>query len=269
MTRQDAIKAAEARLRQGQPRPDKPPKSLPLAAIKIDADLFQWREEQRYASSVHIAELAKTPKEGQPLEAVDVWWGGDGYYLMDGHHRRDAYKAAAWPMTKHVPVTVYTGTLTQALLKAGHGNAPVKLQMSKPEKTQAAWEFVASTPVEAAKAEAIARAFNVSERIVRHMRGVVRNLRERDPTDDLSARTWPAARTEAEGGTTERVDYGEWAKTETDRLEGVLREALGTVRFNQRAPFADAIERIVPGGIGFFADYWGMAPEVAEDNPDF
>lgn len=266
MSRQDAIKAAEVRLRQGLPRPDKPPKSLPLAAIKIDADLFQWRRE---ASSFHIAELAKTPKEGQPLEAVGVWWGGDGYYLMDGHHRGDAYKAAGWPMTKHVPIAVYTGTLAQALLKAGHGNTPAKLQMSKPEKTQAAWEFVASTPVESAKAAAIARAFSVSERIVHSMRGVVRKLRERDPTEDLSARTWHAARTEAEGGTTERVDYEEWAKTETDRIEGVLREALGTVRFNQRAPFADAIERIVPGGIGFFADYWGMAQEVAEENPDF
>lgn len=102
---------------------------------------------------------------------MDVWWGGDGYYLVDGHHRIEAYKAAKWPTAQHVPVAVYQGTLTQALLKAGLGNTPDKLAM----------------------------------------------------------------------------DYEEWAKTEADRLEGVLREALGAVRLNQRSPLADALSRKAQG----------------------
>jgi len=270
MTRQEATKAAAARLRRGQPSPEKVPKALPLAAIKIDSAVFQFRGPQQYASAAHIAELTKTPKDGKPLEAVDVWWGGDGYYLIDGHHRVEAYKAAKWQGTKLVPVAVYRGSLTQALLKAGHGNTPDKLAMTKPEKTQAAWEFVAATPVEDARAEAIQRAFSVSERMVRYMRSVVRQLRERDPSEDLSARSWLSARAAIEGGAArEMVDFGVWQRDEADRLEAVLREALGKLRHAQRQPLADAFERVMPGGVAFLADYWGMVPEEAEENPDF
>lgn len=270
MTRQEAIKAAGARLRCGCPPPEKLPKSLPLPAIKIDSALFQWRGRPQFANTFHIAELTKTPKEGTPLAAVDVWWGGDGYYLIDGHHRVEAYKAAKWQATKLVPVAVYRGSLTQALLKAGHGNTPDKLGMTKEEKTQAAWEFVAATPVEAARAEAIQRAYSVSERMVRYMRSVVRQLRERDPSEDLSALTWLNARATIEGrATREMVDFGVWQRDEADRLEALLREALGKVRPAQREALADAFERVMPGGVAFFADYWRMRPEEAEENPDF
>lgn len=270
MTRQKAIKAAGARLRHGGTPPDKLPKSLPLSAIKIDSAVFQFREPQQYASAAHIAELAKTPKDGKPLAAVDVWWGGDGYYLIDGHHRVEAYKAAKWQATKPVPVAVYRGSLTQALLKAGHGNTPDKLAMTKGEKTQAAWEFVAATTVGDARAEAIQRAFSVSERMVRYMRSVKRQLWERGPSEDLSALTWLEARATIEGrAAREMVDFGVWQRDEADRLEAVLREALGKVRPAQRQPLADAFSRVMPGGVDFFADYWGMLPREAEQDPDF
>lgn len=270
MTRQEATKAAAARLRRGQPSPEKAPTALPLAAIKIDSAVFQWRGTQQWASAKHIAELAKTPRDGKPLEAVDVWWGGDGYYLIDGHHRVEAYKAAKWQGTKPVPVLVYRGSLTQALLKAAHGNTPDKLGMTTADKAQAAWEFVVMTPVEDARAEAIQLAYSVSERTVRHMRSVVRQLRERDPSEDLSAHSWPSARAATAGWETrEMVDFGVWQRDEADKLEAMLRAALGKVRHAQCQPLADAFERVMPGGVAFLADYWGMVPKEEEENPDF
>lgn len=272
-TRREATKAAAARLKAGQPCPSPLPEALALGNIKTNADLFQFRDPPPSASRAHIAELAKPVRDGQTLEAIEVWWGGDGWYCVDGHHRLDAYRRGGWPADKPIPVCVYVGSLDSAMLVAGYRNSPDKLPMHKSEKTQAAWEFIASTAPEGEKAARIAKAYGVSVRMVRFMRKVRRWLAENSPTEDHSAMTWGAARRTYAGEGDEPHTEEEW--DERDREEGkkmadALTRTLGC-RLNKSRALAYALEIIDSNFPAFAAEHWSdRRPEFEEEgNPDF
>lgn len=273
MTRQEATKAAAKLLKAGQPCPSPLPEALALDSIKTNEDLFQFRNPLPHASSAHSAELARPVRDGQPLEAVEVWWGGDGWYCIDGHHRLAAYRQGGWPVNKAVPVCVWGGTLSSAMLVAGYRNSPDKLPMHKSEKTQAAWEFVASTAPEEEKAERIAKAYSISVRMVRFMRKVRRWLAENRPTEDPSGMTWEAARrTHAGEDDTPRTedDWDERDMEEGKKMADVMTQKLGS-RLQKSRALAYALEIIDGSFPAFAAELWSdRRPEVEEeDNPDF
>lgn len=274
MTRQEATKAAAARLMAGQPCPSPLPEALALGNIKTDAALFQFRNPLPHASRAHSAELAKPVRDGQTLEAIEVWWGGDGWYCIDGHHRLEAYRQGEWQVDKPVPVCVYGGTLTSAMLAAGYRNSPDKLPMHKSEKTQAAWEFVASTAPEGEKAARIAKAYSISVRMVRFMRKVRRWLAENRPTEDHSAMTWEAARRtyagEEDVPRTEE-DWDERDMEEGRKMADTMIKAVGMHRMSRHRAVAYALEVIDSRFPAFAAEFWNdRLPEFEEgDNPDF
>lgn len=274
MTRREAIKAAAARLKAGQPCPSPLPTALKLGSIKTDPKLFQFRKPEPTASRAHVDDLAKPVKDGKSLEAVEVWWGGDGWYCNDGHHRLDAYKRAGWPTDKPLPVYVFEGSLTQAVLAAGYRNAPNKLPMHKSEKTQGAWEFVASTATEDASAEAVSTAFNVSVRMVRFMRKVRRWLAEyRPPEEDPSGMTWEAARRTYAGEDDSPRTEDDWDERDMEegkKMADKLTRTLGS-RLKKSRALAYALEIIDGSFPAFASELWrDRRPEVEEeDNPDF
>lgn len=274
MTRQEATKAAAARLKAGQPCPSPLTEALALSSIKTDKGLFQFRNPPAEASSAHIAVLTKPVRDGQPLEAIEVWWGGDGWYCIDGHHRLDAYRRGGWPTDKPIPVCVYEGSLTSAMLVAGYRNSPDKLPMHKSEKTQGAWEFVASTAPEGEKAARIAKAYTISVRMVRFMRKVRRWLTENRPTEDPSGMTWEAARRtyagEEDAPRTED-DWDERDMEEGRKMANTMIKAVGMHRMSRHRAVAYALEVIDSRFPAFAAEFWNdRRPEFEEgDNPDF
>jgi hypothetical protein len=273
MTRQEATKAAAARLKAGQPCPSPQPKALGLSSIKTSEDLFQFRKPPHHASRAHSAELAKPVRDGQTLEAIEVWWGGDGWYCIDGHHRLDAYRRGGWPVDKPIPVCVYVGSLTSAMLAAGYRNSPDKLPMHKSEKTQAAWEFVASTAPEGEKAERIAKAYSISVRMVRFMRKVRRWLAENSPTEDPSGLTWEAARRTFAGEDEEPRTEEDWDERDMEegrKMADVMTQKLGS-RLKKSRAMAYALEIIDSNFPAFAAEFWSDRRPVSEeeDNPDF
>jgi hypothetical protein len=158
------------------------------------------------------------------------------------------------------------------MLAAGLRNAPDKLQMHKSEKTQAAWEFVASTPVEAASAETIAKAFAISVRMVRFMRGARRKLAEEAPNEDPSQLSWEAARRRAKGEADNTRDAEEWE--ERDRIEGArmadkLAEMFGKRGQQRSAALAYALEIYDPRFPAFAAEHWSEYRPQGEDDSDF
>lgn len=272
MTRQEATKAAAARLKAGAPCPAQLPKALKLGSIKTDPELFQFRNPLPHASRAHVDGLAKPVRDGAALDPVEVWWGGDGWYCIDGHHRLDAYQRADWPRDKSIPVCVFTGSLVQAMLRAGYRNAPDKLQMHTREKTQAAWELVASTPIEAASARAVAKSFAISVRMVRFMRRAHRKLAEEAPDEDPSQLSWEAARRRANGEADEPRDAEEWE--EQDRIEGArmadkLAEMFGKRGQQRSAALAYALEIYDPRFPAFAAEHWSEYRPQEDDNSDF
>lgn len=272
MTRQEATKAATARLKAGVPCPPLLPQTLKLANIKSDPELFQFRNPLPHASRAHIEGLAKPVRDGAALDAVEVWWGGDGWYCIDGHHRLGAYQRAGWQLDKTIPVCVFTGSLAQAMLRAGYRNAPDKLQMHTSEKTQAAWEFVASLPIEAASAETIAKSFAISVRLVRFMRRVRRKLAEETPNEDPSQLSWEAARRRANGEEDNPRDAEGWE--ERDRIEGArmadkLAEMFGKRGQQRSAALAYALEIYDPRFPTFAAEHWSAYRPQGDDSSDF
>lgn len=157
------------------------PKELPLASIREEPDVFQIRQDSLvYApggSEAHIRKLAAIVRQGQALDPVKVVAFGDAWFLVDGHHRLEAYRKAKW--TRPVPVDAAHSPLEgleRVLWAEGVGAAENKkdrLNVSVADKASAAWRSVVQGS--GSKAET-ARTFGVSERNVATMRVVKKRL---------------------------------------------------------------------------------------------
>lgn len=150
--------------------------SLPLASIKTCKTLFQPRDTNYavLASDAHIKTLAEAIKDDKQhnLEALMVWWGGENWYVIDGHHRLEAYRVIAkdHPDIKlgAIPVEAFNGSLNEAIKEASARNCRDKLPMNKDDKLERAWKLVCLG--EGWTKEQIHLATGVSVRTVANMR---------------------------------------------------------------------------------------------------
>lgn len=277
MSRPEARQALERKVKSGTQPPPEDPKSLLLGDIKRIPELYQFRRPAEYASRTHIHEMARKIKDGQALEALLVWWGGDGWYCIDGHHRLDAYEVGRWPKKDPVPVQVHRGTVVSAMLRSVQSNAPTKLQMTKREQAQAAWELVVLTTKGEASAKAIAIASTVSERQVFAMRAIKRTLLQKEPERDLTEVSWARARSEADGKEMdEDKDWDAAMDAEAKRLADKFMQTFGN-RFQRHGMpevLARALEYYDRSLPGFFAEFWQGLRDVSdlgleEEEPEF
>lgn len=273
--RQEAREQAERRLKHGQPRPERAPKKLRLGAIKEAPEVFQFRKPLEYASEAHAHDLARTVKSGTPLEALFIWWGGDGWYCIDGHHRLMAYRLGRWPLSKEIPVVEYQGPVVAAMLRSGANNMRPKLGVSKPEQSQAAWEQVCTFRPEEATASQIAASACVSIRQVKYMRGVFRALNSKDPSRDLSGVRWCAARMEHGGLLADddvEIDYEEHDRLEGEQLARILSKALGDRGHQRPRALAYALELYSAPLVPFLLEHWrdqGISRETDGEDDEF
>lgn len=207
-SRQTARKALERRLSKGGPWRDPIPDTLKLTEIETLESVFQYRNPLPHKSDAHKGRLARSVKRsGKALGRLLVYWVGNGWACLDGHHRLHAYHRAG---LSTVPVEVFTGTLAEAVAKALSSNTEDKLPMNDGEKTAAAWALVATWNDAYSKGEVAAWA-GVSSSTVGNMRGTRKKLvRERPFLTDLSEFTWQQARELAKGN--ERQGCGDEAK---------------------------------------------------------
>lgn len=277
MNRLEARQELERSVAEGLPRPEELPRSLHLSAILTAQELFQFRTPTDVESRQHIHEMSRSVHDGKPLDAVMVWWGGRGWYCIDGHHRLVAYEMGNWDKSIPVPVTTFRGSPVQAMLRALRSNAPGKLTMSKQQKIQAAWELVITTTAAEASADAIARASTISERYIFSMRKVKKTLLERDPSRDITGLSWPKAKAEAasEDATLEEIDWDARTYEEAKKIADTLRLKHGD-RISAERPeiIAMALEicdRRLPD---ILRDYWQthgvtLPDEDNGEEPDF
>lgn len=112
------------------------PDRLPLNRIRKCEALFQPRQIEEK----HISDLVRALKSNKALEPVLVIQVGPSAYLIDGHHRIEAYRSAK--ITEPVPVRYFEGSLDEAVLEAGRANAKAKLPMDTRQRMNYAWRLV-------------------------------------------------------------------------------------------------------------------------------
>lgn len=155
-------------IKKGLPEPEVKPKCLALNEMVTATDVFQHRSGNLTQSEAHVAYLTKVLERNdeKTFTPLTVYWIGETWCCIDGHHRLKAYQAER-EMWNTVPVQVFSGTLDSAIGKALEGNSKDKLPMQRQEKSGAAWRLVVGTSLSKA---AQARASGVSESQIAVMR---------------------------------------------------------------------------------------------------
>lgn len=251
MTLLTAKAALESQIKASPPPAVAQPRKLPLAEIGELPDVFQHRTPGAIDQRMHIKELARALRTGNPLEAIAIFWAGKQWVCVDGHHRLAAYRVEKW--TRGVPVTVFVGTVSQAMLRAAW-NTKDKLRMDKPEKMNTAWRLVITGGL---TKRAIVEGASVSDGTVGHMRRVEEALSQREPGIDLSELTWERARRKHLGEDSRtHEDMDDLLQAQAQATADKLVKALGTQKHWTREILLMALEiydRNLPAAA---VEYW-------------
>ncbi|WP_292682509.1 hypothetical protein [Mesorhizobium sp.] len=204
----DALVAIRTALAAHPESSEGDPEVLDLEDLRTIESVFQprdlaYREGEDEAHLQVLTKAAGTPEKPTYLEAITVWWGGDNWYILDGHHRRIAYERAK--IVKNIPVRAFTGSLDEAMAEAVSLNSKDKMPMRLPEKMNKAWQLVVCTEL---KKSQIVTACSVADGSVAAMRRVKRELATLGRTiAQMLEMTWEEARLESQGKTKPKVDH--------------------------------------------------------------
>lgn len=122
--------------------------TLRLQEIEVAPAVFQFRlptHEDHEANPKDEERLLREmmrslQSRAEPLPPLLVIALGDRAFVIDGHHRLDAYHSAEW--AKPVPVQWFDGSLHEARMEAMRANRDNKLRMTGQSRFQAAWTFM-------------------------------------------------------------------------------------------------------------------------------
>lgn len=245
----------EASIKAGSVAPLEDIKSLALKDIHLRPDVFQHRRCGHVDSDVHANELAKSLQRNpkQPLAPIVIYWIGDGWCCIDGHHRLEAYQRVKYK--DKVPVKIFKGDLDNAIAEACRGNSRDKLPMRAHEKSEAAWRLVISTKLPKA---VIANASNRSERLVGYMREARLVLLKSNPNIPLDSLKWVDALALSKGKELSEDEWGDDAiEVKAQTLANNMCRALGRDKLSDSIEVtARALEIISPQLPFLLAEYW-------------
>lgn len=210
---------------------DRPaPRRVPLSTITTDTDTFQFREGE--LDEWHVQSLTAVLKRGEELPAIPLWHNPEtgALVVIDGHHRREAYRRAKW--AKRVPVLVHRCSLHEARLLALKDNAKTQKPMTGEERANAAWRLVCF--VENGKwvygRAKIAAATGRSDGGVAEMRRTFTKLTEMG--EELPASWWHALQLvngRERGPDHHDDDRDAWVEAERTKLDDKVGKDIGVV----------------------------------------
>lgn len=247
------------------------PTSIPIGAVALCSTVFQQRQGH---DPKHVKELAKGLRDTEALDPVTVWWSGDTWIVIDGHHRIMAYESRAY--TGMVPVSVFEGDPEDALLESARLNSHDKLPMTTQEKYATAIRFCLWTDKTVPET---ARAAGIAPRGVDNIRKAIVVLRERDvPDSDIACLSWKELRQMAEDETHELRSFDDYTEAKAQQLGDAIRPVLnfGNLLGDAEA-FALAISRLPPRFVeramqsAHWPVDWGEPSETEDDleDPDY
>lgn len=267
----EAKKQIELRITKGSPQPIPSPTALPLKEIKVIEDVFQHRSGNQAASRSHVHELIKALKASQwkPFEPITIFWIGDAWVAIDGHHRHEAYSQAGYKGL--VPVTVFVPRVTKgttiepldaAIGQALMGNSRDKLSMGTREKSNGAWNLVIATSLSLAQ---LGEASGRSKTTIIDMRKAKEILEKTRPEIPLDSLTWEDARKVAQGKELEEHTYDDdWLEKEAQSLADALVTKHGPRLGKQYDVTWRALEIYHAPLVDYFKERLGIDPETGE-----
>ncbi|MGV3576627.1 MAG: ParB N-terminal domain-containing protein [Devosia sp.] len=244
------------------------PTSIPIDSVALCSMVFQQRLGY---DPKHVKELAKGLRDNTKLDPVTVWWSGDEWVIIDGHHRIMAYESRTY--TGRVPVSVFEGDPEDALLESARLNSHDKLPMTGPEKYATAIRFCLWTDKTVPET---ARAAGISPRGVDNIRKAIGALRNRGvPDHDLACLSWRELRQMAEDDTHEPRSFDEYTEAKAQQLGDAIRPVLnfGNLLGDAEA-FALAVSRLPPRFVEramqshHWPVDWGEPSETESDHED-
>jgi hypothetical protein len=242
-------------------------RNLPRSSIVIAEKVFQWRltNEDIGARDDHVLELANTiAATGKPLEAILVFYAGDKFYVVDGHHRLAAYDTARW--TKVIPVSVGEGSLEQAADAGLKRNSKNTRNLSKKEKNEAAWKLGKRVP--RLTREMICEMTGVSPSTQDGMRRVLKKLQDAGDTPEIiHGMTYAQALGKQWATDKARPDWDAdaWLSEKADKLVKKIEAAgIGFMLRENHEVAAMALERIDERLTHSLVSLWGFRPENEE-----
>jgi hypothetical protein len=252
----DTVKELQARIAAGKtPTPDVT--ELAIGDIEIIETVFQHRSGNRASSGQHIDALVKSlrSRKGVALDPVVVFWVGDGWVLVDGHHRLNAYEEHG--RTEPVPVKVLQGTLDEAICEALRGNSRDKLSMGR-------WRLVIGTSLRTFQ---IVESSTISKVTIYKMNKARDEIRQKWPDTILASLSWEDAKNYKGMASPEQEFDEEWQEKQSKDLANRLVRHFGSSLGKQPEILWRAIE-IYDGRMAEQLKEWlGVAPE--DDESDF
>jgi hypothetical protein len=248
------------------------PKALPLNKIRMAHSVFQPRQFENGTmgnSEDHIRNLmdAIRNEPSNTLDPITVWWSGEEWRVIDGHHRTLAYSRVvkANPKLKGlmIPVIVYKGTLWEALAEATRLNSKDKLPMNKSDKYNRAWKL---TVLEQYSKNSLAMICKVSTTTISRMRNVYSEMQKKTPQQCKKyslGLTWEEAQ---KYGQEDRVIDDEWERKMALEWSKRLGRAFGTKAATQPNIFAKAIGLYSENLENNLMEWYKLTPEgLVED----
>lgn len=197
---------------------------LPIAEIQTEEALFQPRQfdGETAKSGAHLGELVRVLNARGALAPIAVLKAGGLWYCVDGHHRLEAYRSKAaehkgrGKRLTYIPVRVLSGTLSDALDASVEENAQDKLNMTKDEKLEAAWQRVV---LGVGSAGRISEVTTISERTIATMRRALARAKTLHPSVSFEAWPWSKIKCMLRNGEPREGAYmwdeakaGEWSR---------------------------------------------------------
>src|SRR5262249_3850508 len=182
----------------------------------------QWLRPDQRRSTDHITTLVSALKAtGAPFKHILVFWAGDRFFAVDGHHRLAAYDLIEWKAP--IPVEVFGASLAEARMEALDRNIKDQLPMTDVEKREVAWQLVKENPPENhpdhLSKEDVRRRTTASIGTINNMRAKWREIKAAGDErllemDWVKARRWPQPDYDAE----------EWVQEKTNAIYDRLVE---------------------------------------------
>jgi hypothetical protein len=275
---------------------------LPVDAIKRRVAVFQPRSLRGQAAEEHVVlEEIKDAVQRAGVESLDpviVWWSGKAFYCVDGHHRLIAIqrynteqlqkagrnitdRRRAAQKTAKVPVTILSGTLSEALTWSSRENGKARLSLRKKDRVDWAWKqlvlheggVIEGRFVKAQRC----RDLHVSRRLLSQMGSAFDKITsevepERYPEDQSEVRRkailalaevgWSKAQAIAEGREITETWSDDRRAAEIEKIAAKIMSTLGKEAF--RSPKAELVAEALLHINDRFAEQAASSPDVHE-----
>jgi len=168
-----------------------------LSTLASAPELFQPRTYEN--NEEHVKALSEALERAGPSGDLDpiLIWKSDQIYVLDGHHRLEAYERCSRPS---IPVEWFQGSVTQAIAKAIEINAKIKLNLQYGDRMDAAWKLtVLHYPGNGNEAQRpsraeLSRTCGISQKSVQNMRKAAKTIGSEQGLEQLNEiTTWKEA----------------------------------------------------------------------------